>query len=85
MHYKSGIFIQLLMSVYAENPYRDRIKITSCENEINKNPVMTFVVPEDFIPINEHHEYERKGDFLEKVVGESQLKMLTNDECKLKT
>ena len=82
MNYQNVIFIQLVILVSAENPYRDKIKITSCENDVNKKPEMTFVIPEYLIPMTEHHTFKREGDLLQKVVGESELKMFTNDDSK---
>ena len=84
MHYQIVVFIQLLVSVSAENPYRDKITITSCENE-DKRPEMTYIAPDYLIPINEQHTYERKGEILEKVVTESELKMFTTVDCKFET
>ena len=84
MYSPGVIFIQLVISTSATNPYRDKINITSCENEFNKKPEMTFRAPEYLIPINEYHKYEQKGDIMEKVVEESELTMLSNDDCKLR-
>ena len=84
MHYQIVVFIQLLVSVSAANPYRDKITITSCENE-DKRPEMTYIAPDYLIPINEQHTYERKGEILEKVVTESELKMFTTVDCKFET
>ena len=83
MYYQGFIFIQLVVLVSAENPYRDKINITSCENE-DKRPEMTYIAPDFLIPMTEHRTYQRKGNILEKKVEESQLKMITNDDCKFK-
>ena len=75
------IFIQLVISTSATNPYRDKINITSCENE-DRRPEMTYVAPEYLISTDEHHTYERRGNILKRVVTESELKMFTYDDCK---
>ena len=84
MHNHIVILMHLVVFASAENPYRDKINITSCENE-DRRPEMTFIAPDYLIPMNEHDKYERKGDILEKRVQESELKMITNDDCKFKS
>ena len=76
------IFIHLVFSVLSENPFRDKIKITSCENSITKKPEMTFEAPANLIPKNQHQDYSRTGDTLTKIIGQSELTMVNNNDSK---
>ena len=76
------ILIELFVSASAENPYRDRINITSCENEDGR-PELTYVAPDYVIRVNDIHTYERIGEFtLQKTVPESYLEMFGYSDCK---
>ena len=81
MHNLIVILMHLVVFASAENPYRDKINITSCENG-DRRPEMTYIAPEYLIPINEHQKYERRGNILKKIVPESELEMFTDDDCK---
>ena len=78
----NGLFFQLVISVVTENPFRDKIHISSCENSIGQ-PEMTIVGPDFILNGKPYHIGQNKK--IEKIVNRKDLIMKSNDECEFKS
>ena len=78
MRFAYGLFFKLIVMVVTENPLRDKIIITSCENSFGQ-PEMTIRGP-DFVLNEKNSQSEHTEQVVEKTINYKDLTMITNDK-----
>ena len=75
------LFFQFVVSVATENPLRDKIRISSCEN-LDGYPEMKIIGPE--FMLNGKASHTEPIEIIEKIVDQEDLIMKTNDKGEFK-
>ena len=78
-----GVLLFLIGSARADYSYRDKIKLKSCQNPSSLEPEMTISAPSNVLSLGNFTRYRNIGDQVEIIVSQSELQMISKNECKL--